>query len=61
MVFTDASSRAVGAVLSQADENDPDHPIHFASRALASAESNYSAFEKEAFGVIFALKIFAII
>ncbi len=58
LVCTDASSRAVGAVLSQADGNGRDHPIHYASRALSAAESNYSAFEREALGVIFALKKF---
>ena len=58
VVCTDASSKAVGAVLSQADENGRDHPIHYASRALSSAESNYSAIEREALGVVFALKKF---
>ncbi len=45
VVCTNASSRAVGAVLSQADENGRDHPIHYASRALSSAEYNYSVFD----------------
>ena len=44
VVCTDASSKAVGAVVSQAGENGRDNPIHYASRALSSAESNYSAF-----------------
>ena len=56
VVCTDASSRSVGAVLSQADENGRDTPIHYASRALSGAESNHSAFEREALGNIFALK-----
>ncbi len=43
---TDSSSKAVGAVLFQADEDSRDHPINYASRALLSAESNYSAFER---------------
>ena len=58
LVCADASSRAVGAVLSQADENGRDHPIHYVSRALSAAESNYSAFNRKALGVIFALKKF---
>ena len=58
VVSTDASSRAVGAVLSQADENGRDHAIIYASRALSAAESNYSAFKREVLGVIFALKKF---
>ncbi len=48
----------MGAVLSQADENGRDHTIHYASRALSAAESNYSVFEREALCVIFALKKF---
>ncbi len=58
VVCTDASSKAVGAVLSQSDENGRDHPIHDTSRKLSSAESGYSAFEREALSVIFALKKF---
>ena len=58
VVCTDASSKAVGAVLSQADENGRDHPIHYATQDLSSAESNYSAFEREALAVFFALKKF---
>ncbi len=34
---TDDSSKTVGAVLSQTDENGRDHPIHYASRALSAA------------------------
>ncbi len=56
VVCTDASSKAVGAVLPQADEDGRDHPIHYAGRALSSAESNYSAVEREALGVVLALK-----
>ena len=58
VVCTDASSKEIGAVLSQADENGRDHPIHYASRVLSSAEPNYSAFIKETLGVVFALKKF---
>ncbi len=58
VVCTDASSRSVARVLSQADENSGDHTIDYAIRALSATESNYSAFEREALGVIFALKRF---
>ena len=58
VVYTDASSNAVGAVLSEADENGRDHPIYYTSRALYSAETNYSAFERQVLGVVFALKKF---
>ncbi len=40
VVFTEASSRAKGTGLSQADENGRDHPIQYASRALFGVESN---------------------
>ncbi len=58
VVSTDASSKAIYAVLCQADENGRDHSIHYASRPLSSAESNYSAFERQALGVVFELKKF---
>lgn len=58
MVSTDASSIAVGAVLSQKDKNGRKYRIHYASRNLNSAEKNYSAFEREALGVLLALKKF---
>jgi hypothetical protein len=44
--------------LSQLDENGHDHPIHFASRQLTSAEKNYTMTELESFEVIFSLKKF---
>ena len=53
-----AVSRAVLRVLSHADENFKDHPMHFAIRALSAPQSNYLAFEKDALGVIVALKKF---
>jgi hypothetical protein len=42
VVETDASSWAVGAILSQRDENGRLHPCQFASRTLSPAEKNYS-------------------
>ncbi len=42
VVCTDASSKAVGSVLSQANNNGLDHLIHYGSRALTSAESMHS-------------------
>ena len=58
LICTDATTKAVGAVLSKADMNRRDNFIPYASRALSSAESNYSAFEREALGDVFALKYF---
>ena len=59
IVETDASSRAVGAVLAQKQEGRI-HSIQYASRSLNSAEKNYSACEREAVAVIFALRKFRI-
>jgi len=58
LVYCDASREAVGSTLSQLDENGHDHPIHFASRQLTSAEKNYTVTEQEGLGVIFSLKKF---
>ena len=41
-VHVDASSVALGLVLTQPGEGDIDHPIYFASRKLASVEKNYT-------------------
>ena len=58
LVATDASSPAVGAVLSQLDENRREHPIYYASRSLNEAEKNYSTYEREGLAIVFALKKF---
>ena len=55
LVCTDASNNDIGAVLYQLDDNGRENPIHYASRVLSDTESKYSAFEREALGVIFAL------
>jgi hypothetical protein len=53
VVYCDASGEAVGSTLSQLDGNGHDHPIHFASRQLTSAEKNYTVTEQEGLAVIF--------
>ena len=50
-VWSDASNRAIGAVLQQHG-----HPVAFLSRKFNSAEKNYSVFDKELLAVINALK-----
>ncbi|KAK9157873.1 hypothetical protein Scep_004447 [Stephania cephalantha] len=51
-VHTDASDRALGAVLVQEG-----HPIAFESRKLKDAEQRYPAHEKEMLAVIHALQL----
>lgn len=53
-VHTDASGKALGAVLS----NQNARPIAFASKALNSAELNYSTIEKELLGLVWAIRHF---
>ena len=57
MLSTDASDRALGAVLSQRHDGN-EHPVAFASRVLTDAESKYSVIEKELLAIVFAVKRF---
>ena len=45
------------AVLSQVDASGKEHPIGFASRALATAERNYCQFEKDALAVVYGVPL----
>ena len=49
---------SIGGVLAQLDDNGREKPILYASRVLTDTESKYSAFEREALRVIFALMKF---
>jgi hypothetical protein len=52
----DASSYAVGAILSQMDKKqEQDFPVADASRTLNSTERNYSVFERELVAIVWAL------
>nr|GEY83721.1 reverse transcriptase domain-containing protein [Tanacetum cinerariifolium] len=53
----DASNFAIGAVLGQRHEK---HfkPIHYASKIMNDADSNYTTIEKEMFAVVYAFKKF---
>ncbi|KAL1131194.1 hypothetical protein AAG570_010812 [Ranatra chinensis] len=57
VVTTDASQASLGAVLSQLDHL-RDRPVVFVSRKLTSAESRYSAIERELLGVVRAVEYF---
>ncbi|CAF1066279.1 unnamed protein product [Brachionus calyciflorus] len=57
-VMSDASSKALGAVIRQFNKDGLLVPIMYASRHLTSAETRYSTSERELLGVVFAAKIF---
>ena len=54
VVMTDASDVAVGAILEQ-NFGFGLQPIAFASRKLNATEIRYSAYEREMFGIVWAL------
>ena len=56
VLHTDASSFAIGGVLSQTDEVGNLRPVTFFSRRLNNAERNYDAVSREALAIIFGLK-----
>lgn len=55
---TDASYEGIGAVLSQNDSMNRDHPVAFASRTLKAAEKNYAVTELETLAVVEFVKYF---
>ena len=55
ILHTDASGFAIGAVLSQYDENGDLHPVGYASRSLKDAETRYSVFEKELLAIVWGI------
>lgn len=57
-VHVDASCIALGAVLTQVDEGEMDHPIAFASRKLSKAKKNYSTSKREGLAMVYVLRKF---
>ena len=56
IIETDASDFAIGAVLSQRDEEGRLHPVAFHSRKFTPAEINYEIHDKELLAVVDAFK-----
>ena len=61
IVRTDASNYAVGACLSQLNDDGEEMPIAFASAKLSAVQSRWAVIEKEAYAIIFALQKFDVI
>ena len=55
-----AHCTTVGDVLAQKKEDEKIHPMQYASRKMNTSECEYSACEREALTVIFALKTFRV-
>lgn len=59
-INTDASAKAIGAVLSQQDQEGNKNIVSTASRVLTSTEQRYTTCEQELLGIIYALEKFRI-
>ena len=57
---TDASGRAIGAVLSQLVGNGEEHPVAYYSRKLLPREEKYSTVEKECLAIIQGIQTFRV-
>lgn len=58
ILYTDASDKAVGAILVQKDDNGLERVISYLSHKLSDVQLRWATIEKEAFAVIYALKKF---
>ena len=50
--MTDASNTAIGAVLTQKDDQGKEHPIAYHSKGLTGCEKNWDTTNLEAFAVV---------
>lgn len=60
ILYTDASSYALGAILGQKDESKKEFVCAYGSRILKGAELHYGITEKECLAVIWAIKYFRV-
>jgi hypothetical protein len=58
VIQTDASTRAVSAILSQEDDAGDEHPIAYASRKLLPRETRYAIVELELLAILFGVDKF---
>ena len=58
ILYTDASYKALGAVLSQKDNDGNEHVISYASKSLTEAEQNYAVTELECLAILWAVEKF---
>ena len=56
ILTTDASAIAIGAVLSQIQQDDREHPISFYSKTLNATERKWDACEQELYAIVTAVK-----
>lgn len=56
ILATDASEFAIGACLSQVDDEGREHPIAFLSKKLSPAQTKWATIEREAYAIIWALQ-----
>ena len=55
-LYTDASEVAVGAVLTQVDDDGVERPIHYVSKGFSTSQRRWSAIEREAFAIVHSLR-----
>lgn len=56
LLYTDASTIGLEAVLAQLDNNNHEHPVVYLSRTLNGAEANYTLTELECLAIVWAVK-----